>query len=303
MGRDPQPQELTIAKGVRQGEDFSRGQRRSAAFNHEVALIGRATGGSVLQAPRIDPPPARKHRSRDSVSRGMRPHATSAGEGLNRLAGEVHGCRLCPRLVQWREERAADPPRRFQGENYWARPISGFGDPTGQVAIVGLAPAAHGANRTGRIFTGDRSGDWLYAALHRVGFANQPTSDHRDDGLRLQGIYVTAVVRCAPPANRPTPGERDQCLPYLERELELLENCHTIVALGGFAWDGALRALKALGNPVPRPRPRFGHGAEAEVGGWTLLGCYHPSQQNTFTGRLTEAMLDSVFARARSLSR
>jgi uracil-DNA glycosylase family 4 len=233
----------------------------------------------------------------------MQPRATSASEELGHLAGEIHGCKLCPRLVRWREERAADPPRRFQGESYWARPISGFGDPMGQVAIVGLAPAAHGANRTGRIFTGDRSGDWLYAALHRAGFANQPTSTHRDDGLRLQGVYVTAVVRCAPPANRPSPGERDQCLPYLERELALLENCRTIVALGGFAWDGALRALKVLGNEVPRPRPRFGHGAEAEVSGWSLLGCYHPSQQNTFTGRLTEAMLDSIFARVRSLSR
>jgi uracil-DNA glycosylase len=170
------------------------------------------------------------------------------------------------------------------------------------VAIVGLAPAAHGANRTGRIFTGDRSGDWLYAALHRAGFANQPTSDHRDDGLLLDGIFVTAVVRCAPPANRPTPEERDTCLPYLERELALLENCRTIVALGGFAWDGALRALKALGSEV-RPKPRFGHGAEAEIGDWTLLGCYHPSQQNTFTGRLTGPMLDAIFARARALSR
>jgi uracil-DNA glycosylase family 4 len=206
-------------------------------------------------------------------------------------------------LVEWREERAADPPARFRGEHYWARPLDGFGDPAATVAIVGLAPAAHGANRTGRIFTGDRSGDWLYAALYRTGFANQPTSTNRDDGLRLQGTYVTAVVRCAPPANRPTPEERDQCLPYLERELMLLENCRTIVALGGFAWDGALRALRALGNEVPRPRPRFGHGAEAEVGRWRLLGCYHPSQQNTFTGRLTEPMLDAVFTRARSLAR
>jgi uracil-DNA glycosylase family 4 len=206
-------------------------------------------------------------------------------------------------LVEWREERASDPPRRYRGEDYWARPLDGFGDPNGRVAIVGLAPAAHGANRTGRIFTGDRSGDWLYAALHRAGFANQPTSTHRKDGLILHDAYVTAVVRCAPPANRPTPDERDRCLPYLERELVLLESCRTIVALGGFAWDGALRALKALGNEVPRPRPRFGHGAEAGINDWVLLGCYHPSQQNTFTGRLTEPMLDAIFARARSLAR
>lgn len=233
---------------------------------------------------------------------GSRSSDSSQPRQLSDLAAEIHNCRLCPRLVQWREERAADPPRRYQGESYWARPLDGFGDPSARVAIVGLAPAAHGANRTGRIFTGDRSGDWLYAALHRAGIANQPTSNHLNDGLRLRGAYVTAVVRCAPPENRPTPTERDRCLPYLERELALLENCHTIVALGGFAWDGALRALKALGNEVPRPRPRFGHGAEAEMSGWTLLGCYHPSQQNTFTGRLTEPMLDAIFARARALS-
>jgi uracil-DNA glycosylase family 4 len=153
------------------------------------------------------------------------------------------------------------------------------------------------------MFTGDRSGDWLYAALHRVGYANQPTSQHRDDGLRLNDAYVTAVVRCAPPENRPTPGERDNCLPYLGRELTLLSRCNTIVALGGFAWDGALRAIRALGGEIPRPKPRFGHGSEIEAGRWTLLGCYHPSQQNTFTGRLTEAMLDNVFTRAAELSR
>ncbi len=232
-------------------------------------------------------------------------HSSDASHSpkLRDLAAEIHNCRLCPRLVEWREERAADPPPRYRGENYWGRPLDGFGDPDARVAIVGLAPAAHGANRTGRIFTGDRSGDWLYAALHRAGFANQPTSTHRGDGLQLQGVYVTAVVRCAPPANRPTPNERDRCLPYLERELALLKDCQTIVALGGFAWDGALRALKALGNKVPRPKPRFGHGAEAVVSDWTLLGCYHPSQQNTFTGRLTEPMLDAIFARARALSR
>ena len=204
--------------------------------------------------------------------------------------------------MAWREEVAADPPKRHRGESYWARPLDGFGDPSARLAIVGLAPAAHGANRTGRMFTGDRSGDWLYAALHRSGYANQPTSERRDDGLRLSDAYVTAVVRCAPPDNRPTPQERDKCLPYLVRELTLLERCNTIVALGGFAWDGALRAIRAHGGEIPRPKPRFGHGVEAAAGRWTLLGCYHPSQQNTFTGRLTEAMLDAVFVRAAELT-
>jgi uracil-DNA glycosylase family 4 len=221
---------------------------------------------------------------------------------LEQLAADVHACRRCPRLVEWREASASAPPRRFLGEEYWARPVAGFGDPDARLAIVGLAPAAHGANRTGRMFTGDRSGDWLYAALHRAGYANQAKAVSRDDGLCLRGAYVTAVVRCAPPANRPAPAERDSCLSYLARELELLENRQTIVALGAFAWDGALRALRALDAETPRPRPRFGHGAEADVGDWKLLGCYHPSQQNTFTGRLTEPMLDQIFNRAHELS-
>jgi uracil-DNA glycosylase len=221
---------------------------------------------------------------------------------FEQLAGEVHACRLCPRLVKWREEQAADPPRRYRGNDYWARPLDGFGDPEARVAIVGLAPAAHGANRTGRIFTGDRSGDWLYAALYRAGYANQPTSEDRNDGLRLDDVYVTAVVRCAPPANRPSPFERDNCLPYLKRELAMLKSCQTVIALGGFAWDGALRALRAMGEGVPRPKPRFGHGAESHIGRWNLLGCYHPSQQNTFTGRLTEPMTDEVLLRARELA-
>ena len=238
---------------------------------------------------------------RRSLSDG--PGASGGGRdrALAALAAEIHDCRRCPRLVEWREACAADPPRRYRGEDYWARPLSGFGDPAAQLAIVGLAPAAHGANRTGRMFTGDRSGEWLYAALHRAGFANQAESDRRDDGLRLRDAYVTAVVRCAPPANRPTTTERDTCLPYLERELELLDEARVLVALGSFGWDGALRALRALGAEVPRPRPRFGHGAEAELGRWRLLGCYHPSQQNTFTGKLTVPMIDAVFARARGL--
>jgi uracil-DNA glycosylase family 4 len=223
-------------------------------------------------------------------------------DALAALAAEVHGCRRCPRLVEWREAVAADPPRRYRGQEYWARPASGFGDPAARVAIVGLAPAAHGANRTGRMFTGDRSGDWLFGALHRAGFANQPHSVDRDDGLRLRDAYVTAIVRCAPPANKPTTGERDNCLPYLERELELLDRCRVIVALGSFGWNGFLHAARALGAEVPRPKPRFGHGAEAELGRWTLLGCFHPSQQNTFTGKLTVPMIDAVFARARALA-
>ena len=232
---------------------------------------------------------------------GSRAQSAAGGDSLRGLEAEVHGCRRCPRLVEWREASAAEPPRRFQGQDYWARPVAGFGDPAARLAIVGLAPAAHGANRTGRMFTGDRSGDWLYAALHRAGYASQAEATDREDGLRLRDAYVTAVVRCAPPANRPAPAERDNCLPYLQRELTLLDRCQTIVALGSFAWDGSLLALRALGETVPKPKPRFGHGAEAEVGGWKLLGCYHPSQQNTFTGRLTEPMLDEVFTRAREL--
>jgi len=228
--------------------------------------------------------------------------SSTPGKALSELAATVHACRLCPRLVEWREACAADPPKRHRGEEYWARPLSGFGDPRARLAIVGLAPAAHGANRTGRIFTGDRSGEWLYAALHRAGYANRPESLHPGDGLELSDAYISAVVRCAPPANKPSTDERDRCLPYLERELELLEECRAIVALGAFAWDGVLRAARALGAEVPRPRPRFGHGAEAGLGRWQLLGCFHPSQQNTFTGRLTVPMIDAAFARARELS-
>jgi uracil-DNA glycosylase family 4 len=216
---------------------------------------------------------------------------------LEELEAEVVACRRCPRLVAWREEVARVKRASFAGEDYWGRPLPGFGDPSAGVIVLGLAPAAHGGNRTGRIFTGDRSGDWLFAALWRAGFANQPQSVSRADGLSLSGAWVTAAVRCAPPANRPLPAERDNCLPYFVRELSLLPGASVVVCLGGFAWDAALRALDG-----PRPRPKFGHGAESEVGGLTLLGCYHVSQQNTFTGRLTAPMLDAVFARARELA-
>jgi uracil-DNA glycosylase family 4 len=217
------------------------------------------------------------------------------------LDDEIVACRRCPRLVAWREEVGRVKRASYAGEEYWARPLPGFGDPSAGLMVLGLAPAAHGGNRTGRIFTGDRSGDWLFAALWRAGFASQPQSVSRDDGLTLKGCYVTAAVRCAPPGNRPLPDERDNCLPYLQRELTLLETVRVILCLGGFAWDAALRAVAALGEAVPRPRPRFAHGATAELGRWTLLGCYHPSQQNTFTGRLTEAMLDEVLQTARKL--
>ena len=223
--------------------------------------------------------------------------------GLAEVTREIVACRKCPRLVAWREEAARQPPKRFEDWDYWGRPVPGFGDPNAHLLIVGLAPAAHGGNRTGRIFTGDRSGDWLYRSLHRAGYASQPSSTHRDDGLTLAGAYIAAVNRCPPPRNRPTPQERDNCLPYLARELALLERVNVVVALGSFAWDGALRAVAANGHVLPRPRPRFGHGTEADVGPYRFLGCYHPSQQNTFTGVLTEEMLAAVFARAQTLSR
>ena len=222
---------------------------------------------------------------------------------LRRLEREIVACRACPRLVAHREEAAREKVARFADETYWARPLPGFGDPRARVVVVGLAPAAHGGNRTGRIFTGDRSGDFLFASMHRVGLANQAESVSRSDGLSLDDAWVTAVNRCAPPGNRPTPRERDTCLPYLERELASLTRSRVIVALGSFAWDGALRALPALGHPIPRPRPRFGHGAEVRIGPCTVLGCFHPSQQNTFTGRLTGSMIDSVLSRARELAR
>ena len=216
---------------------------------------------------------------------------------LAALEARITSCRACARLVEWRERVAQEKRAAFAGETYWGRPVPGFGDPEARVYVLGLAPAAHGGNRTGRVFTGDRSADFLYASMHRTGFANQPTSTHPGDGLRLTGAWVTAAVRCAPPANKPTPTERDTCLPYAREELELLTGVRVAVCLGKFAWDAAAR-LHSI-----RPLPRFGHGAEHGIpGGPVLLGCFHPSQQNTFTGRLTEPMMDAVFLRAREMA-
>jgi uracil-DNA glycosylase len=215
----------------------------------------------------------------------------------------VADCRACPRLVAWRERVARERRAAYRDQEYWGRAVPGFGDPAASVLVVGLAPGAHGANRTGRMFTGDRSGDWLYGSMHRVGLASQPTSTSRDDGLHLTGARVVAAVRCAPPDNRPTPAERDCCAPWLDRELALLApTVRVVVALGGFAWQSVWAALGRAGVLVPRPRPAFGHGAEVRSGEVTVLGCYHPSQQNTFTGRLTEPMLDAVLGRAAHLA-
>lgn len=219
---------------------------------------------------------------------------------LTVLRDTIIACEQCPRLVAWRRHIAREKRAAYRDQEYWGKPVPGFGDPAARLLVCGLAPAAHGGNRTGRVFTGDRSGDWLYAALFRAGFANQPTSTHKDDGLALKGCYVTACVRCAPPDNKLTPDERDQCLDYLVEELRLLKKVRVIVCLGGFAWDGALRALRRLGHS-PAKKPRFAHSAEAGCGPYVVLGCYHPSQQNTFTGRLTQPMLDAVFKRARAL--
>ncbi len=222
---------------------------------------------------------------------------------LQLLEDRIIECRACPRLVAWREEVARTRRAAYRDQEYWGRPIPGFGDPQARMLILGLAPAAHGGNRTGRVFTGDRSGDWLFAALHRAGLSNQPTSVHRHDGLALLDCRVAAAVRCAPPDNQPTPEERDACQPFLEEELGLLRRARVVVCLGGFAWDAALRVLRALGHAPAGRRPRFGHLAEARAGDYALVGCYHPSQQNTFTGRLTEPMLDAVIERALALAR
>jgi uracil-DNA glycosylase len=220
---------------------------------------------------------------------------------MDEICGAVGACRLCDRLVAWREQVGAEKRKAYRDEEYWARGVPGFGDADARMLVLGLAPAAHGANRTGRMFTGDRSGDWLYAALHRAGFANQPTSTARGDGLALTDAWVTSAVKCAPPANQPLPAERDACTPFVVREIAALPRLRVVVCLGGFAWAAAAGVLRAAGHALPAPLPKFGHGAEMRTGrGLLILGSYHVSQQNTFTGRLTEPMLDAVFTRARA---
>ncbi len=221
---------------------------------------------------------------------------------LSRIAREVQDCRRCPRLTEWCSEVARTKRKSFAAETYWGKPVPGFGDAAAPIWIIGLAPAAHGGNRTGRVFTGDRSGDFLYAALHRAELANQPHSVSRDDGLQLMGVYISAAGRCAPPENKPTREELANCQEWLDRELAALTRLKVIVALGGIAWDAALKLLARSGNVLPRPRPAFGHAAEVAIGQRTLLGCYHVSQQNTFTGRLTESMIDLVLSRAREIA-
>jgi uracil-DNA glycosylase family 4 len=218
------------------------------------------------------------------------------------MTAEIVACRRCPRLVEWRERVAREKVARFRGETYWGRPVPGFGDPDARILIVGLAPAAHGGNRTGRVFTGDASGDFLFAAMHDVGLANQPVGRRADDGLTLRDAYLAAAVRCAPPDNKPHPSERDACAPYLARELVILERVRVLLPLGAYAWEAAFRAIAAATGNDPRPRPRFGHGVEATAGRYGVIGSYHPSQQNTFTGRLTQPMLREALRRALELA-
>ena len=213
---------------------------------------------------------------------------------------KIIACRKCPRLVEWREQVAREKRASFRDQDYWGKAVPSFGDPDAGLLIVGLAPAAHGANRTGRMFTGDRSGDWLYRALHKAGFANQPESTAADDGLELINCWITAMVHCAPPANKPTTEERDTCRPYVLDEFKTMPNVRVVLALGSFAWNGALNIMAELGH-AQKPKPKFGHNVEYEVGPYALMGSYHPSQQNTFTGKLTEPMFDAVFNRAREI--
>ncbi len=252
--------------------------------------------------------------SQGNGSTAANPYLNGVSSAANRIAGvpnpgsladlwdDIVVCRLCPRLVEWRERTAREKRASFANWEYWGRPVPGFGDPQARILIVGLAPAAHGGNRTGRIFTGDRSGDFLFDVVHKCGLSNQATSVSADDGLELNDLYVAAVNRCCPPGNRPTPEERDNCLPYLAREIDLLDRLKVLVPLGSFAWDGALRAIALLGRSIPRPKPRFRHGGEARVGPYTLIGSFHPSQQNTFTGKLTPSMLEGVLRRAVELA-
>jgi uracil-DNA glycosylase family 4 len=267
------------------------GRRRTRPPPDESAGIGRLV---ACQTGAMVP-------TRDTARAGGLTELTELAE-LAELTAEIVTCRRCPRLVAWRERVAAERVARFAGQDYWGRPVPGFGDPDARLLALGLAPAAHGGNRTGRVFTGDRSGDFLYAALHRAGLASQPTSVSRDDGLVLRGVYVAAALRCAPPANRPKGTELETCRPFVVRELTLLQRTRVILALGGIAWAAALRIVAALGHEPDRPAPRFAHGAEAAVGPYRLVGSYHPSQQNTFTGRLTPAMFDTVVGRAALLA-
>ncbi len=266
------------------GSDRSR-EKRNGESPPAVSIAGMATAAVSGECP-----PA-------AVNGDIAPAA-----GLAELRAEIHECRRCPRLVDWRELVATEKRAAFVHESYWGRPIGGFGDPAARIVLLGLAPAAHGANRTGRIFTGDRSGDFLFAALHRTGFANQSHSVSSDDGLRLHDCFITAAVRCAPPANKPTPAERGACSDWLEREMALLPDVRVVVCLGAFAWEAALRLLALLDETIPKPRPRFAHGAFFKTGTWTMLGCFHPSQQNTFTRRLTPEMIDDVMRQARDLA-
>jgi uracil-DNA glycosylase family 4 len=228
--------------------------------------------------------------------------SSQAAQQLAALAGQVVRCERCPRLIAWCRHVAQVKRRSFADQQYWGRPVPGFGDPEARIWVIGLAPGAHGANRTGRMFTGDRAGDFLFAALHRAGLANQPTSVARDDGLVLRHTFISAAARCAPPGNRPTTAEITSCQPWLRRELEILRRVRVLVALGRIAWDASLALLQAAKVPLPRPRPAFAHGAQSVLGRYALLGCYHVSQQNTFTGRLTERMIDAVLARAKEIS-
>ncbi len=232
----------------------------------------------------------------------MKRDATARRQAFTRLQEEVVSCRKCPRLVLYRDRIAREKVRRYRDETYWGKPLPGFGDPLARLLIVGLAPAAHGGNRTGRIFTGDRSGDFLFGALYRAGFANQPLSRHLGDGLRLRDCYITASVRCAPPRNKPTPEEHARCRPFLVRELHLLSGIRVVLALGRIGFDAFLRAWREVGRPLPPERPPFGHGATTQFpGGTWLIASYHPSQQNTQTGRLTPAMFDRIFSRAKAI--